>query len=130
MIVYLKYGIFSGVSLNWSVQEIFNTLEFADLPETERVSGRSLRKIEYSHCLSRRKVIKITISADELINGGKMDFCREFFLAHAWKISLDNWVSEMDVILSEQGMMPNNPIDNNKYLPEISFTLIEKYPRV
>jgi hypothetical protein len=128
MTVSLKYGVYAGQALNWSSPENFNALVFTEFPETEKVAGRSLRKIEYAHLLSKRKKYKITISADELMNDDKMSFITEFYLAQVWKFSVDNWTTETEAVIMEQGQMPLSFINNNKYLPELTIFLVEKIP--
>ena len=123
MIVYLKY--FDGT--NWSASESFSTVFYDVLDSVYRESGTTLNYIHFSHKVARKKHHTVVISADELIDSNKLMFVQNFFMAEKWKISIDNWVSETEVVLNENGNIPFDPIEGNKRLREIKLTFYDKY---
>jgi hypothetical protein len=126
MLIYLKYS-----NDNWSTDhaETFNAVEVRPLVETERIKGKSLRGVLYSHLnYSRSNSVLVTISSDELYVATKKDFIKDFYIARAWKYSLDNWTTSVEVDLSEQGNLPYQYLEDNVNLPEVTFNLIQKYP--
>jgi len=128
MNIYLKYGIYTGTTISWTTLGPVNALQCLEIPETTREADRSLRQIEYSHTLSGRSTWNIIISSDILFETTNFDFFKAFYKADLWALSFDNFSTETEVVISETDLMPIEFIQNNKYLPEFSFNLIQKNP--
>lgn len=125
--LYLKYGTWSFGTLTWSSSQSFNAIDYDTVINTDAVEGRDLRGIEFSHILSTRKVHVVIISADELLNSTKWSFIENFHKAHAWKLSTNNWSTEVEV-MKPKGDLPVSRIEDCKYLKEIKYTLTQKNP--
>jgi hypothetical protein len=123
MIIYFKY--FDGT--NWSASESFSTVFYDVLDSVYRESGTTLNYIHFNHKLARKKHHTVVISADELIDANKLMFIKNIYIAEKWKLSTDNWSSEVEVILNENGNMPLELIEGNKMLREIKLTFYDKY---
>lgn len=126
--IYLKYGVYSGTSINWSASESFRELEYSKIPSWDRIIGKSLRQASFAHKLSAKNIYQIRISADELQQVAKLNFIEAFFSADEWKLSENNWTTEFDIVPMKDGKMPIQFIEGIKALPEIEMIFIDRNP--
>ena len=126
--IYLKYGSFSLGVISWSSSQTLSVPSAITYDMTERITDVDIRGGHYSHLLFKKSVYEVKVSANELANATKWAFMQNFYKADAWKISLDNWTSESQVILEEAGKMPVEFLEGNKKLRELTINLIEKEP--
>ena len=123
--IYLKYGIYnSSHTVTWFTQDFLASQIYEHL-ETERLVDKDIRYNYFSHFFKKRKKWTIKISANDLVKASLWNWINNFFSAHIWKMSFDNWVSEYDIILEDVGKMPVEFLENNKYLREVKLNLIE-----
>ena len=127
MTIYLKYGTWSSGTLTWSTSQAFNTLVYDDNITTDAIEGRDLYQIDFVNITSTRMIFDLIISADELIDSDKLLFIQNFHKAHAWKLSTDNWTSEVEV-MKPKGDLPVTYIEDCKYLKEVIYKLTQKNP--
>lgn len=124
--VYLRYS-----NDNWATNTglTLHPIDFKIIPAVNRLQGSTLRDVRFSHKISSRtKSAQIIISANELYVSATYTFIIAFYNAAAWRYSLDNWSTYVDVDLAEAGELPVEFLEGNKNLPEIKLTLIQKYP--
>ena len=124
--LYFKYGTYSGTTLSWSASQTLKAVKYIEYHETERIQETDIRGEKYNHQLSKRPVWEIVISANELANATKWTFVQNFFLAHAWKFSTDNWSTEKIVELGEAGRIPVEFLEGHKNMRQVKFTLNQK----
>lgn len=127
MNISLKYANLTLGVPTWSSSVDFDALEFFEKPAVERTSAEMLNGEMTTHVKSSRNIWMMTISADELIDSAKAAFMDLFYTAGGpWKFSDDNWSTETIVVIEETGDLPSEFLNNNKYLKEIKFKLIQK----
>lgn len=130
--IYLKYGTYTGTTRTLTSYQSYNPLKCMTYLETEREAGRTLRKNEFNHLLSKRYIYKITISADELYSSSNFNFLKNFYNANGgWQLSTTGTGTNdfFEVVLKEAGEMPVTYLEENMNLPELTFTLIDKVKR-
>ena len=127
MTVYLKYGTWSGGTLTWSSSQSFAALDFDSIVNSDAIEGRDLYQIDYSNIVSTRNIYTLIISADELLDPTKWSFINSFHKAHAWKLSTNNWTSEVEV-MKPKGDLPVTRLEDCKYLKEVKYVLTQKNP--
>ena len=124
--IYLKYRNNAGV---WSASQGYSALITRKIISTERAKGTTKRGVNYAHLLhTKSNNYTITISADQLIDSAKKTFIDNFYSATGWKFSDDNFVTETEMVLDNDGAMGYEYIGNSRYLPKITLNLLQKYP--
>lgn len=116
----LKYG---------TTQEQFNELFIESIPVTDRVAGRMLNGMAFSHLKSKWSEHTVIISADELCNTSKHNFLKEFWSSkEQLQLKIEN--AEFVQVLIESGAAPVENIEGNVHLPEYKIKLIEVDGRI
>lgn len=130
--LYLRYGSYVEGSIVWETPMEFNPMIFKPLFIPERISGRDLRSINFSHLKSlRSKSYEVVISANDLLSTTKLNYLKEFLVAEVCQYNLTdlNWSTQgVFVTFENSEAIPFESISNHKQLLKIKFNLIQKYP--
>lgn len=130
--IYLQYGTFTSGVITWSSSKQFRPSKLLPLLETKRQKGYDLRDIPFVVTTSSRdNGIKITINPRDLLDSSSFNFIKAFYKADAWRYNYTdtNWdANSIRVELEEQGNMPTEFIDDNKYLKIVTLTLKQWFP--
>lgn len=128
----MQYGTFESGVIVWSSSKLFKPSKILPILETKRQKGYDLRDIPYNTQISSRdNGIKITVNPRDLFDSSSFSFIKDFYKADAWRYNYTdtNWdANSIRVELEEQGNMPTEYIDDNKYLKIISLTLKQWFP--
>lgn len=130
--IYLQYGTYTNGVITWSSSKQFTPSKVYPIIETKRQKGYDLRDVPFnSQISSRENGIKVTINPRDLFDSSSFNFIKDFYKADAWRYNYTdaNWdTNSVRVELEEQGSLPIEYIDNNKYLKVITLTLKQWFP--
>lgn len=125
--IYLKYANWNDTTStwDWSSSISMNALKIIEKNISKRITGTTIRQIEYSSTLANKKKWSVVIGADILFNDSQYNNLISFWNGNRWKISLDNWVSEYEVVIPE-GELPTEFIKNHKKLRKVTLEITQK----
>lgn len=130
--IYLRYGAYDSGSITWETAKEYKPLILRPLVIPERITGRDLRSINFSHLKSlRTKSYEVVISANDLVDSTKLSYLKSFFTAEISQYNLadTNWNDNGIIVTFENSdAIPFESINNHKQLLKIKFNLIQKYP--
>lgn len=99
---------------------------------TKRLKGTTLSDVEFMHLISKKKVYKITIGADEL-----QEYNNETFIKNLWQaeqvfysefsISVTPTLTDFVEVVIDEGAIPIDWFEGHVYLPFITLELKEKF---
>jgi len=120
-----KYYTIAGA---WSSSKTLPVLRYINIPYTEQLAGTTLNSRNYNHLTAYRNKYTFVITADTLFNTSNYNFLKNMFLTKIAKFSLDLWTTESIIILQDDNDFPEEHIDDNTYLKEITITAFDKSP--
>lgn len=118
-----------------TAQQRFLALSIPRRSDVERLTGRTLRHIDFAHRLSDRETWNVTIGANELFLPSSLAFVETFWKADQVWINFDPTTDPGALVAGDwiectppSGSCPIDPVEGDESLPSITIPLVQRRP--
>jgi len=128
--VYLKYITWNDGTQQWdtSAKHSFKCLDFDDVKIAEKITGKTIRQIMFSHQKATRKKYVVIIGSDVLYTVAEMTWIKTFWDAQRWRLSTDDFVAhDIEITIPEEELQKGRTA-GHKDLPKVSIEMFQKEP--